>query len=179
MRRFVFAVAILLSISASVRGFDFIVQEDADHAFPVILVDETDGYTREAEKKAADTTITYCNIEDGNTVSTYTDDDTLWDEVGNGTGNYKLVIGASEFTDPGKRYLVEVVVSGCRAYCFSVFTTTGNPATPSVNVTQWGGSATPVTRMGAIYDANWATAWDETNDRWNATAEATVTGTVD
>ena len=55
MKRFVLLL-IVLWIATTATAIDFIVKEDTDHAFPVTLVDATDGYTPETEKKAADTT---------------------------------------------------------------------------------------------------------------------------
>lgn len=132
MRRAVLASLILVALTAIALG-QFTEPYATDKVFPVVLVDATDGYTPETEKKAADTTITYCNITDGNATSSYTDDDTLWDEVGDGTGEYKLTIGASEFSAMGKRYLVKVVVSGCRTARFWVDTRRNDPNLTATN----------------------------------------------
>jgi hypothetical protein len=118
---------VLFGIAPACWG-QFVVKASTDYAFPIALVDETDGYTPETEKKYGDTTITYCNITDGNSVSTYTDDADLWKEIGDGTGEFKCVMGAGEFTSAGKRYLVKVVVSGCRTARFWVDTIVGDPS---------------------------------------------------
>lgn len=123
---------LLVLVAASVAAADsggevYYLKAATDHAFPIVLVDAADGYTPETEKKAADTTITYCNISDGNTVSTYADDDTLWDEIGDATGKYKLVLGAGEFSTAGKMWFVNVAVTGCRDDWFVVYTTVADP----------------------------------------------------
>jgi hypothetical protein len=45
-----------------------------------------------------------------------------------------------------------------------------NDPDPNVDVKYWAGSATPVTNLGALFDANWATAWNSTLDMWNVNA---------
>ncbi|MHC4744499.1 MAG: hypothetical protein ACYS8Z_21500, partial [Planctomycetota bacterium] len=132
-------VAATLIAVGQIAAQDYVVKEDTDHAFPVALVDETDFITPETEKKFGDTAVYYSNITDGNTASVYTDDATLWYEIGDGTGDYKLIMGAGEFTDPGKRYFVKVVVAGCETVRFSVFTTYQDPADVS-------------NQIGSIYD---------------------------
>jgi len=90
-----------------------LVPAETDAKLLVALVDATDGYSPETEKKHGDTTVTYCDVTDGNTVSSY-DDEGNWAEIGDGTGNYILTIGASEFDDPDHVYFVQVAVDGCR-----------------------------------------------------------------
>jgi len=124
MRRQLYDVSILLAILATMAGGQvFYAPSSTDVAYSVALVDATDGHTAETEKKAADTTITYCNITDANSTSSYTDaDGSSWYEIGDGTGDYKLVIGASEFTSADKEYFVKIVVPGCRTVRFRVHT---------------------------------------------------------
>jgi hypothetical protein len=138
MRKSISILFLLLLTSAA--SAQFAEPISTDKYFPVVLVDETDGYSPETEKKFGDTTITYCNITDGNTPSSYTDDATTWREIGNGTGEYGLSIGASEFATAGKRYLVKVVVAGCRTARFWVDTRTVDPALTATTST--GGSIT-------------------------------------
>ena len=98
-----------------VRGQVFQVPADANYPFTLTLVDETDGYTPETEKKAADVTVTYCRVTDSNSVQTYTlEDGVNWFEIGDGTGNYKALMGRDQFTDPNEVYFVSLVCTGCR-----------------------------------------------------------------
>ena len=50
------AAAIGLALMTVAKG-QFVVPYATDEAFPVALVDETDGYTAETEKKYGDTTL--------------------------------------------------------------------------------------------------------------------------
>jgi len=134
------SISILLLLLTSVASAQFVEPISTDKWFPVVLVDETDGYSPETEKKFGDTTITWCNVTDGNTPSSYTDDAATWREIGNGTGEYGLAIGASEFATAGKRYLVKVVVAGCRTSRFWVDTRAIDPALTATTST--GGSIT-------------------------------------
>lgn len=127
MKRVLFAVIFTICTTSFCIAADYWRKASTDCAYPVILVDATDGYSAETEKKAADTTITYCNITDGNTPSSYTDSATEWKEIGDGTGSYLLLIGASEFTTADKDWFVKVVVSGCRTVRFTVHTLVGTP----------------------------------------------------
>jgi hypothetical protein len=155
-------VSLLLTVSALGQ---FTEPYATDKVFPVVLVDATDGYTPETEKKAADTTITYCNITDGNSTSSYTDDATLWTEIGNGTGDYRLTIGAGEFATPGKRYFVKIVVSGCRTARFWVDT---RKADPNLTATTTDGKTIPIDPNGlakvVVHDASGDSPFATTDD---------------
>jgi hypothetical protein len=146
MRRFSTALIVIAVLAGPAFG-QFTEPIATDKAFPIVLVDATDGYSPETEKKAADTTITYCNITDGNTPSSYTDDATTWKEIGDGTGEYKLVIGAGEFATAGKRYLVKIVVSGCRTTRLWVDT---RLADPNLTATTTDGSSITVDPNGNV-----------------------------
>ncbi len=113
MRRLCFAVLLLALMCVGAFAGAILVPAETDVKLLVALVDATDGYSPETEKKHGDTTVTYCDVTDGNTVSSY-DDEGNWAEIGDGTGNYILTIGASEFDNPDHVYFVQVAVSGCR-----------------------------------------------------------------
>jgi len=119
-------VSAILFVASQATGADYVRKSSTDYWYPVILVDVTDGYTPETEKKFGDTTITYCSITDGNAPSSYTDTAADFNEIGDGTGEYRLRIGASEFTSSDKDYLVKIVVSGCRISRFIVHTVIGD-----------------------------------------------------
>lgn len=111
-------VAVLASVA---NAQVFYCPNDVDSYITVALVDATDGETPETEKKSTDTTITVTDITDGNTPASY-DDTGAWVEIGDGTGDYKLTIGASEFDEPDSVYFVKIVVAGCRTVRFRVMT---------------------------------------------------------
>jgi len=121
MRRKLFITLVLLCLSAAPVCAQFTEPYATDKAFPVTLVDATDGYSPVTGKAFGDTTVTYSNITDGTTVSAYTDDASTWAALGV-TGNYKLTMGASEFALAGKRYTVWITVAGCRNASFWVDT---------------------------------------------------------
>jgi hypothetical protein len=120
-------VATVLIMAGTALGTFFTLKSATDYWLPVRLVDATDGYTAETEKKYTDTTITYCNISDGNATSAYTDAAVDFNEIGDGTGEYRLRIGAGEFATAEKTYLLKIVVAGCRTVCYWVHTTDGDP----------------------------------------------------
>jgi hypothetical protein len=93
----------------------YLVKENTDETFFVILLDSTDLVTAVTGKTATDTTIQYSKGT-GDVWSTYNDTG-MWNEVGNGV--YSLTIGASEFIT-NNRYVVRVSVSGCADYMFVV-----------------------------------------------------------
>lgn len=117
----------MLCVAGNCLAADYWRKSATDYPFPVVLVDVTDGYSAETEKKAADTTITVTDLTDGNTPGAFTDDATSWKEVGDGTGEYRLLIGAEEFDETDSDYLVKIVVSGCRTVRFVVHTLVGTP----------------------------------------------------
>lgn len=108
-------VSVILFGCGITQAQTFQVPADANYPFTLAFVDETDGYTAETEKKAASVTVTYCRVSDSNSVSSYTLTDGLnWFEIGNGTGDYKMLMGKDQFTEPNEVYFVKVVCSGCR-----------------------------------------------------------------
>lgn len=119
MKKTIVSITILTVLTAflatRVSGQVFQVPADANYPFTLTLVDATDGYTPETEKKAADVTVTYCRVTDSNSVQTYTlEDGVNWFEIGDGTGNYKALMGRDQFTDPNEVYFVTLVCTGCR-----------------------------------------------------------------
>lgn len=121
MKRVLLGLILVLVGAVVTEAQVFRTPADADYTFTLSLVDATDGYAAETEKKAADTTITYCRVTDSNSTASF-DDTGHWFEIGDGTGDYKLVMGATEFTEPNEVYFVKVVVAGCRSVRFRVET---------------------------------------------------------
>ncbi len=127
MKKTIVSITILAVLTAflatRVSGQVFQVPADANYPFTLTLVDATDGYTPETEKKAADVTVTYCQVTDSNSVQTYTLHDwnasgANWDEIGDETGDYRMLMGKDQFTDPNEVYFVKVVCAGCRTVRF-------------------------------------------------------------
>lgn len=177
MKRMTILLTLLICLSPALcSAADYWRKAATDYPFPIVLVDVTDGYSPENEKKYGDTTITVTDLTDGNTPVSFTDDATSWKEVGDGTGEYRLLIGAEEFDEPDSDYLVKVVVAGCRTVRFTVHTLVGSPG--NMATTDDGGainvasgvvdadavkvstSATAADNLEVKYATNWATAWN-------------------
>lgn len=155
-----------LVIGSTAFGADYLRKAGIDNWYPVVLVDAVDGYSPETEKKYGDTTVTYCNISDGNTPIAYTDAAVDFNEVGNGTGEYRLRIGAAEFTTADKDYLVKLAVTGCRTVRFIVHTTVG--AIGNIATTDDGGAINVDSGLAQAVLKSWD-GNDLTAASWNAT----------
>lgn len=91
-------------------------KKDTDKWFPVRLVDATDLVTPETGVAFGDVTVVF-GFEAATSESSYTVLTGDWKEQG--SGNYWLNIGASEFTSEGK-YVVNVVAAVATEYNFVV-----------------------------------------------------------
>ena len=106
---------LMVSFMVTFANAEYLVKEDTDDNFYIVLVDSTDFITAETGKTAADTTVQY-STGTGAGWSTYDDTSMFW-EIGNGV--YSITMGASEFTE-NLRYIVRTAVTGAADYIFDV-----------------------------------------------------------
>jgi len=110
----------------------FVGKKDTDMWFPVRLVDSVDSKTPETGKATGDITVVY-GVEAATGETGYAQGADFWKEQG--SGNYWLSIGASEFTAAAK-YIVNIECAGCDPVNFAV-----DCRPPETNMVEIGGNS--------------------------------------